>query len=89
MANIKSASKRAALAEEKRRRNAAVRSATRTAVRRFREALEANNLEEAQVRLRKAVQTLDKAAQKGIVHRQTVARKKSRLYRQFNASQQS
>lgn len=87
MANIKSSAKRAALAEQRRKRNASVRSAAKTAVRRFEEALGENNLEEAQVRLRKAVKTLDKAAQKGIIHHKAVARKKSQLYRHLNSRQ--
>lgn len=84
MANIKSAAKRAALAEIRRKRNASVKSRTRTAIRRFEEALDSGNLVNAEEKLIQAVRRLDKATTKGVIHPRTAARKKSRLYASLN-----
>lgn len=78
------AAKRARQAEERRLRNAAVRSAMRTAMRRFREALQAGNLEEASVRLQKAISMVDRAASKGAIHRNQADRRKARLQKRYN-----
>lgn len=85
MANIKSAEKRWRQSEKRRLRNRSVRSAVRTAVRKAVEAIQtdASNTEMA---VRQAIRALDKAAEKGIIHRNAAARRKSRLMRRYNAA---
>jgi len=61
-----------------------VRSATRTQVRKARVALDQSDPQAAQTAIRDAVVALDKAAQKGIIHRNAAARSKSRLMQQLN-----
>ncbi|TDA70227.1 MAG: 30S ribosomal protein S20 [Clostridia bacterium] len=84
MANIKSAAKRAALAETRRERNASIKSSAKTAIRRFDEALRSGDIDSAGEKLIQAVRRLDKATTKGVIHPRTTARKKSRLYARFN-----
>ena len=81
MANIKSAKKRAEIAERNRERNIAIKSSVKTAVRRVFEAIKENNVEKVQTALSKAYSVIDKAITKGVLHRNTAARKKSRLTR--------
>ncbi|BAS28521.1 30S ribosomal protein S20 [Limnochorda pilosa] len=85
MPNTRSAAKRARQSERRRQRNQAVKSATRTAVRRTREALEGGNAQTAAERLQAAASALDRAARKGVIHRNEAARRKSRLARRLNA----
>lgn len=85
MPNTRSAAKRARQSERRRQRNQAVKSATRTAVRRTREALEAGDIQVAATRLRDAAAALDRAAKKGVIHPNQAARRKSRLARRLNA----
>ena len=84
MANIKSAKKRARIGIERGKRNSAQRSALRTALKKFDLAVEAGNKEEAQVLLKNAVKKLDMAGSKGLLHRNNVANKKSKLMKRFN-----
>lgn len=84
MANIKSAIKRIHVTRVKTARNYALKSALRTSIRRFEEALASSDLEKAQAALRKASRHLDKAVTKGIIHKNTAARKKSRLHLKYN-----
>jgi small subunit ribosomal protein S20 len=85
VANIRSAIKRARQNEKRRTRNATVRSAVRTSVRSARTALAGGQAGDARAAVAQTVQTLDKAVTKGVVHKNTAARKKSRLARQLNA----
>ena len=85
MANIKSQIKRVKTNEKRRLRNKSVRSSVRTAVRKFREAAESGDFEQATTFQRAAARALDKAASKGIVHKKTAARRKSRLVKAANA----
>ena len=62
-------------------RNGARRSAVRTAIRRARELVEAGKQEEAETAVREASAILDRAANKGILHPNNAARRKSRLVR--------
>ena len=64
MANIKSQKKRILTAEKARQRNKAVRSELKTAIKAVRTAVEAGQLEDAQVAANKASRLLDKAAQR-------------------------
>lgn len=82
MANIKSQIKRVKTNEKRRVRNKSVKSAVRTAIRHFREALEAGDQEQIIERQRHAGRALDKAASKGVIHRNQAANKKSAMARQ-------
>lgn len=79
MANIKSAIKRAQISEERRVKNAAVKSRVRTEVRHYREAVATGDATKAQTALSVAFATIDKAATKGVLHKNTASRKKARL----------
>jgi small subunit ribosomal protein S20 len=85
MANTKSALKRIRTSEKRRVRNMAVRTGVRTAVKTTRTALAGSDVQEARDSLARAIQLLDKAVTKGVVHKNAAARKKSRLTRQLNA----
>jgi small subunit ribosomal protein S20 len=85
VANIQSALKRMRQSEKRRVRNTAVRSAVRTAVKAARAALETGPAEDARVVLARTIKTLDKAVTKGVLPKNTAARRKSRLTRQLNA----
>ena len=83
MANIKSQIKRIKTNEKRRQRNKSVRSAVRTAVRRFREAAEAGDAEKATELQRSAARALDKAASKGVIHKNQAANRKSGMAKRF------
>lgn len=84
MPNIKSAIKRVATAEQKRANNATAKSAMRTAVKQAEVAI-ANNEANAKEVLVAASKKLDKAATKGLIHKNAAARKKSRLAKRLNS----
>lgn len=84
MPNIKSAIKRVRITRERTERNKHVKSGLRTSIRRFKSALDGADRNEAQAKLRKALVTIDKAVTKGVLHKNTAARKKSRLTKLFN-----
>lgn len=77
--------------ERRRMRNRRFQSAARTYIKKTRRLIAEGSLEEAQAAAQQAISTLDKAAVKGILHRNNVARRKARLMRQLNQalSQQS
>ncbi|HEY1839531.1 MAG TPA: 30S ribosomal protein S20 [Mycobacterium sp.] len=79
MANIKSQQKRNRTNERARLRNKSVKSALRTAVRAFREAAEAGEKDKAAELLISTSRKLDKAATKGVIHKNQAANKKSAL----------
>ena len=81
MPNIRSAAKRARQDLRRRDRNRGYRSAARTAVKRARESIEDAD-PEAPEAIRQAYVALDKAAQRGAIHSNNAARRKSRLKRQ-------
>lgn len=85
MPNIKSAIKRAKTNEEARAYNATIKSDMRTAVKKVEAAILENNAEAAKEYYSIASKKLEKAASKGIIHKNTAARKKSRLAQQINA----
>ncbi len=85
MANIKSAKKRILVAEKKTARNKMVKSALKTTIKKFEAAVSANNAAEAKELFVKVTKALDMAAQKGVVHKNMAARKKSRLAAKLNA----
>ncbi|MEU2350036.1 30S ribosomal protein S20 [Modestobacter sp. NPDC049651] len=82
MANIKSQKKRIKTNEIARQRNVAVKSALKTSVRRFRVAADAGDKAAATVALQTAAKALDKAASKGIIHKNQAANRKSALAKQ-------
>ncbi len=79
MANIKSQKKRILTNERRRQRNQSVRSSLRTAVRGFREAVDAGEKDKAADLLLSTSRQLDKAASKGVIHKNQAANKKSAL----------
>ena len=84
MANIKFQIKRIKTNEKRRVRNQSIRSAVRTEIRKFREAVEAGDKAAAETQLRVASRALDKSVTKGVFHRNNAANKKSRMARAFN-----
>lgn len=84
MANIKSQVKRNRTNERARLRNQSVKSAVRTAIRAFREAAEAGDKEKAGELLVSTGRKLDKAASKGVIHKNQAANKKSALAQALN-----
>ncbi len=84
MANIKSKVKRIRTNELARLRNQSVKSSLRTAVRSFREAAESGDKDKAAELLESTSRQLDKAASKGVIHKNQAANKKSALARAFN-----
>ena len=79
MANIKSQIKRNRQNELARERNKSVRSALKTAVRRFDEAIAAGNTDEAKKAAGEATRKLDKAASKKVIHKNQAANRKSAI----------
>lgn len=79
MANIKSAKKRVLIAEENRQRNVAFKTAIKTALKKALALAEGDDKEALNAAISKAYQLCDKAVAKGILHKNTAARKKSRL----------
>ena len=83
MANIKSAIKRNRQNEKRRLSNRVVRGAARTQIKKARLALAEGNKETAAEQIQEAVKKLDRAAAKGIIHKNNAARRKSRLLKQL------
>jgi len=79
VANIKSQIKRNKQNEKRHQRNKAVKSGLKTAVRKFREAAEAGEKDQADELGRDASKKLDKAASKGVIHRNQAANRKSAI----------
>jgi small subunit ribosomal protein S20 len=79
MANIKSQKKRNRTNEKRHERNKAVKSALKTSQKKVDTAVAEGDLDAAQASAREASRALDKAASKGILHKKTAARRKSRL----------
>ena len=79
MANIKSQIKRNKQNEKRHERNKAVKSELKTAVRKFREAAEAGDKDVAVEAGRAAARKLDKAASKGVIHKNQAANRKSSI----------
>ena len=79
MANIKSQIKRNKTNEKARQRNKAVKSSLKTSVRKFNAALEAGDKDAANERAREATRALDKAASKGVIHKNPAANRKSAI----------
>lgn len=85
MANHFSALKRARQTEKRTAINRANKSRLRVALRGFRESVATGNTETAEQQYRSAVSMLDKATQKGVIHKNTASRYKSRLNARLKA----
>ncbi|MFZ5820449.1 MAG: 30S ribosomal protein S20 [Chloroflexota bacterium] len=85
MANIKSQIKRNAQNEKRRLRNRVYRGTARIAVRDARKALDGSPSDESKTAILNAVSALDKAAEKGVIHKNNAARRKSRLMKRLAA----
>lgn len=83
MANHPSALKRIRSSEKRRQRNRIVRGGARTAVKKARALILAEQWSEADAAVLAAVSALDRAAAKGVIHKNNAARRKSRLMRQY------
>jgi small subunit ribosomal protein S20 len=84
VANIKSQLKRIKTNEKARQRNKSVKSALKTAIRRFREAADSGNKDKAVELARGASRALDKAVSKGVIHANSAANKKSAMAARAN-----
>jgi small subunit ribosomal protein S20 len=84
LANSKSAEKRARTNERRRIRNRRFRSASRTLVRTAEQTIASAEAEAAAGAVKNAISMLDRAAQKGIIHPNNAARRKSRLMAKYN-----
>ncbi|HNB36084.1 MAG TPA: 30S ribosomal protein S20 [Anaerolineales bacterium] len=84
MANIQSQIKRNRQNEKRRLRNRVARGAARTADNAARKAIETSTPESKDV-IMNAISTLDKAAEKGVIHKNNIARRKSRLMKALAA----
>ena len=87
MANIKSAKKRILVNATRAARNKSIRSGVKTAVKKVGAAVAAGDKELAAAALQNAISTIDKAASKGVYHKNTASRKISRLTKAVNGVQ--
>jgi len=84
MANIKQSAKRKLTNEKARQRNQSVKSNAKTAIRKFRETADAGDRERAVELQREAARKLDKAASKGVIHKNQAANKKAAMAKRAN-----
>ena len=85
MANIRSQIKRNRQNEKRRVRNRVYRGRARTFVKKAKASFEAGELELSRQATQDAISALDIAAQKGVIHKNNAARRKSRLMKRLNA----
>ena len=85
----KSAQKQMRVAEKRRLRNKSVRSLCKTNITKAERLIFAGELEAAQKAVVTAISSLDKAAEKGVIHPNNAARRKSRLMQKLNEAQAS
>ncbi len=85
MAHSKSSKKRVFIGERNAARNKSIKSRVKTFVKKVLSAVEAKNVDEAKAALQVAYKELDKAVTKGVLKKNTVSRKKSRLTLKVNA----
>ena len=84
MANIKSAKKRILVNRTKAERNKSIRSAVKTSIKKVEAAVAAKDKEAAAAALKVVISTIDKAATRGVYHKNNAARKVSRLAKAVN-----
>ena len=87
MANIKSQIKRNKQNQKRRMRNRVYRGTARTYVRKAEAAIKVGDAQASQEEVLKAIKALDKAASKGVIHKNNAARRKSRLVKKLNSVQ--
>ena len=85
MANIKSQIKRNKQNEKRRLRNKSVKSSLKTAIRKFHEAAASGDADTATALMRDASRKLDKAASKGVIHKNQAANRKSAISQKLNS----
>jgi small subunit ribosomal protein S20 len=83
MPNNRAAAKRMRQEQKRRLHNRSIKSLVKTQITKARQAIAADA--DAEVAVRDAVSELDRAAKKGVIHRNNAARRKSRLMKQLNA----
>ena len=81
---VSSAEKRHRQSEERRLRNKAAKSSVRTSIKKFRILAQKKDVGEAGIALQDMIKKIDTAAQKGIIKKNTAARKKSRMQKLYN-----
>lgn len=86
MPNNAAAAKRMRQEQKRRLHNRSVKSIVKTQITKARQAIASNAGADAQEAVRLAVSELDRAAKKGVIHRNNAARRKSRLMKQLNAT---
>lgn len=86
MPNSLSAAKRLRQAKVRQARNKAVKSAVKTQIKKVLAAVEAGEIEQAETEFRLAAKRLDRAGAKGVIHRNTAGRQKSRLQKAIKAA---
>lgn len=84
MANLKSSIKRVKVNEKKRLRNKAIKSNMRTHIKRVEQLIAANDVENAKAAFQTTMKVIDKAVQKGVIHKNNGNRHKSRLAKKIN-----
>jgi small subunit ribosomal protein S20 len=89
LANTRSAIKRLRSAERRRLRNRVYTGRARTTIEKARRLIDEGHLERAREAVRVAASALDKAAEKGVIHKNNAARRKSRLMRRLNQAERA
>lgn len=84
MANLKSALKRINVNETKRERNKAIKSNMRTHIKRVEHLIAEKDVENAKAAFQTTTQVIDKAVQKGVIHKNNGNRQKARLAKKLN-----
>ena len=87
MPNTTSAARHLRVSQKRRLHNRLIRSRAQTFVKKAKRLIEEGQLDEARTVAIQATSALDKAAEKGVMHKNTVARRKSRLMRKLNRAQ--
>lgn len=86
MSNTHSALKKMRQAERRRVRNQMIKSRVKSLIKKARVSIESGDLEEARVSVGEAISALDRAAERGILHHNNAARRKSRLMKRYNVA---
>ena len=86
MPNIKSAIKRTKIIEKKTMQNNMIKSGYKTAIKKFENSIEAGNIAEAETLFSEATKKIDQACTKGVIVKNTAARKKSNLAKKLNTA---
>ena len=85
MPNIKSSSKRVLLSQKAAAKNKSAKSLIKTNIKKFDAAASGSDKETAELTYKEAVKTVDRAATKGLIHKNKAARRKSALTKKLNA----